>query len=456
LIIRNNSGAGAASTLQLDGSAGNLAVTQDFTNSCRANMIPNLENLAGSNVFSGNLYMQTGGSNVVVQSDSGSLVLDGALQYVGNLTAARSFNFTGTGDILVNGPILYSTVAPISVGKWGSGTLSLRGSNTFANLLSVSGGTLNFAALTNLGAPAAIVLSGGALQYAPGNSSDISADVITLGPGGATIDTGTNAVVFASGIGNGGGGVLTKAGSGSLALNGANTYTGGTTVSNGVLSVNGSLGGGLVTVASGTLGGTGIVNGPVTGLPGGIVAPGNNSIGSLTVNNALTNRGTLFFRLNKSGAALTNDTLKGVSLLACGGTLQLAASGDQLTVGDSFKLFYATNYTGLFAGVVPTTPGAGLAWNTGNLAVNGTLAVALGAVQPQVGRILLMGTNLVLSGSGGAAEYGCSVLSSTNVLLPLADWTVVGTGVCDSNGNFTVTNGLASLHPQQFFRLRLP
>jgi hypothetical protein len=82
--------------------------------------------------------------------------------------------------------------------------------------------------------------------------------------------------------------------------------------------------------------------------------------------------------------------------------------------------------------------------------------VALGAVQPQVGRILLMGTNLVLSGSGGAAEYGCSVLSSTNVLLPLADWTVVGTGVCDSNGNFTVTNGLASLHPQQFFRLRLP
>ncbi len=345
LSIRNNSGAGAASTLQLDGSAGNLTVTQDFTNSCRANTIPNLENLAGSNVFSGNLYMQTGGSNVVVQSDSGTLVLDGALQYVGNLIAGRSFNFTGAGDMLVNGPILYSTVAPISVGKWGSGT---------------------------------------------------------------------------------------------LALNGTNTYTGPTTIS------------------AGTLSGSGIIAGPVTIFPGATLSAGGNSIGTLTINNALTNAGVTAIRLNKSGAVLTNDAVAGVSTLVLGGTLRLAASGDQITVGDSFKLFFAQDYEFFLTNIVPATPGTNLVWNTNNLPVNGTLAVALGNVKPQVGQTYLAGASLIWSGSGGAAGYGYSILSSTNLALPLTNWSLVGTGVFDGSGNFAVTNTLPYGGPQQFYDLRIP
>ena len=162
LNIRNNTGANAASTLQLDGSSENLVVTPGFTNSCRANIIPNIENIAGSNTFSGGIYMQTGGSNIVFQSDAGTLVLIGPLQYVGTLTSARYFNFFGGGDFLANGQILSSPIAPISIGKYGSGTLTLRSANTFTNTVNLVGGTINFSSLNNLGASSTpLAFSGG-------------------------------------------------------------------------------------------------------------------------------------------------------------------------------------------------------------------------------------------------------------------------------------------------------
>jgi len=52
--------------------------------------------------------MQTGGSNIVFQSDAGTLVLGGSLQYIGSLASARTFNFFGNGNTVVAGPILFS------------------------------------------------------------------------------------------------------------------------------------------------------------------------------------------------------------------------------------------------------------------------------------------------------------------------------------------------------------
>ena len=283
LDIRNNSGGGAASTLQLDGAAGNLTVSQAMTNSCRANTIANVQNLAGSNTMSGGIFMQSGGSNVVLQSDAGTLVLAGNLQYVGTLTAARTFNFLGAGDTLVTAPILFSTVAPIGVLKSGAGALTLAG---------------------------------------------------------------------------------------------ACTYTNGTTVNGGTLRVNGSLGGGALNIAAGTLSGTGIVGGPVNVSANATLSPGGSTPGTLMINNTLTNFGTVALRLKKTGTALTNDTLQGISVFAFGGQLTLTNIGTTaLAAGDTFKLFSAANYTGAFAGISPVTPGAGLLWVTNNLNVNGTLSI---------------------------------------------------------------------------------
>ena len=81
---------------------------------------------------------------------------------------------------------------------------------------------------------------------------------------------------------------LTKSGAGTWVLAGANDYTGGTTVSNGILYVNGSLANGNSnSVASGaTLGGTGVI-GAVTTLSGRL-APGFGGIGTLTFSNGVT------------------------------------------------------------------------------------------------------------------------------------------------------------------------
>ena len=94
---------------------------------------------------------------------------------------------------------------------------------------------------------------------ATGNGSlDISniggtAKPVTIGANGATIDTNGNAVAFANTIGNGGTGALTKVGTGTLILSAANTYTGGTTINAGNLTIaaNGGLSTGNVTVAAG-------------------------------------------------------------------------------------------------------------------------------------------------------------------------------------------------------------
>jgi autotransporter-associated beta strand protein len=231
---------------------------------------------------------------------------------------------------------------------------------------------------------------------------------------------------------------LVKSNSGTLTLNGVNTYTGPTTV------------------AGGTLGGAGTVAGPVTVLPGATLSPGSSAVGTLTINNALTNNGTISIRLNRAGTILTNDNITGISTLAYGGTLQLVPSGDQITVSNSFKIFYASSYRNFFTNIIPPTPGTNLLWNTNNLPVNGTLSVALGSNKPQFGQVSLAGTNLVFGGAGGAAGYNFSILSSTNLAAPVTNWAVSSSGMCDSYGNFIVTNGLSPNNQQQYYVVRIP
>lgn len=84
---------------------------------------------------------------------------------------------------------------------------------------------------------------------------------------------------------------VTKLRAGSTSLTGANTYTGGTTISAGTLRANNATGSafgtGTVTVQSGaTLGGAGFIGWMTTVESGGHLAPGD-SIGTLTFNNGL-------------------------------------------------------------------------------------------------------------------------------------------------------------------------
>jgi PKD repeat protein len=65
--------------------------------------------------------------------------------------------------------------------------------------------------------------------------------------------------------------------------------------------------------------------------------------------------------------------------------------------------------------------------------------VSVVSAQPGIGSLGFSGTNLVLNGLNGFSGGTYYVLMSTNVTLPLSQWTRVATNVPGANGNFTIT-----------------
>ncbi|HEV8377820.1 MAG TPA: PEP-CTERM sorting domain-containing protein, partial [Tepidisphaeraceae bacterium] len=82
------------------------------------------------------------------------------------------------------------------------------------------------------------------------------------------------------------GGTLTKLGDGSVRLLNTNPVTGQTSVNQGALVVNGSLGGDVTVKSGGTVGGQGILIGMLQASEAGsTVAPGDGGVGTLSVGN---------------------------------------------------------------------------------------------------------------------------------------------------------------------------
>jgi PKD repeat protein len=78
---------------------------------------------------------------------------------------------------------------------------------------------------------------------------------------------------------------------------------------------------------------------------------------------------------------------------------------------------------------------------------------------PKIGSIRLSGTTaLVLQGSGGPTNGGYYywLRSSTNLALPLTNWSIVATNPFDVQGNFSNNIPLTPGTPQIFYRLQLP
>ena len=128
------------------------------------------------------------------------------------------------------------------------------------------------------------VLAGGTLVLNQGGSSSTA---ISITSAGGTIQSPSSGSAALSGVFSGTGG-LTFSGTGSTVLSGSNTYSGGTTVIGGTLSVAGSAptGTGDVFVASaGTLMGTGTIAG--NSIVSGVIKPGN-SPGYLSFSQNLT------------------------------------------------------------------------------------------------------------------------------------------------------------------------
>ena len=187
-----------------------------------------MANTAGSIEGAGDFLL--GANQLTVGSNNLSTNVSGTINDGGR--------FGGTGASLV---------------KVGTGTLTLSGANTYTGGTTINGGTLSISADNNLGdAAGPLALNGGTLQITAAGVTLSPTRAVSLGAGGGTFDV-TQSANISSGVSGAGG--LTKTGAGTLALGGANTYSGGTTVNAGTLQLlpGASLGaGGALTVNGGT------------------------------------------------------------------------------------------------------------------------------------------------------------------------------------------------------------
>ena len=360
-----------------------------------------------------------------------------------------------------------------------TGTVVLNSAgNGFAGGTVLYSGTVNINSLWALGGAVygGLTFAGGNLQYAAAllNSAvdltqDTSAGGTGLGGGvakpvtlaaSATIDVNGNAIAYTNTFGNGGSGALLVKSSlpgGSLNLLSANNYSGTTTVSNATLLVNNLTGsatgaGNVQVLNGGILSGNGAVASSVTVAAGGTLAVGNAS-DSLSIGNNLTlNSGsTLRFQIQPS--PLTNSSVTVAGTLTFGGAVIVTNLGGALVSGDSFQLFNANGIAGAVSTL--TLPGLtnGLYWNTNLFFTSGTLVVAT-IPSPVIGNVSLTGTQLLLSGNGGAVGRNYYLLSATNLATPLTNWTRLLTNQFDAGGNFNLSNGFAPGSPSQFYRLQ--
>ncbi len=252
------------------------------------------------------------GSGALATAPGLSVTADGALTYTGTVTpgaqgyrwggpqgrltlgsnagtGANAVTYTNGGDVLVAGSPDYTGVTTISGGTYTSAKVYItNGQNTNSTQTFNAPTTLEVTSLGNAGSASSLgassgdaanlVLNMGTLKVnaSTATSTDrlftigtsgatlesAGAGLVTIGSGGgANVGPSSAATLTLTGTGNGtlgsvlangvGALSLAKTGTGTWSLDATNTYTGTTTVSAGTLIVNGALGSGAVTVASG-------------------------------------------------------------------------------------------------------------------------------------------------------------------------------------------------------------
>ncbi|MGN6368647.1 MAG: autotransporter-associated beta strand repeat-containing protein [Phycisphaerae bacterium] len=148
-------------------------------------------------------------------------------------------------DVVNTGTLAISSVLSGTGGinKTSAGTLVLSGTNTFTGPVTVGGGTLSIANDANLGAAPAS-FSASALTLNSGATLQTTANVtldpnrgIRLPSGTANINTASGTALTYNGVISGSGG-FSKTSFGTIILGGANTYTGPTSITNGILNLD--------------------------------------------------------------------------------------------------------------------------------------------------------------------------------------------------------------------------
>jgi len=453
--------------------------------------------LSGTNTYSGETTIDAGALSISSTGNLGTNTIvfqGGNLNVTGNATLAQQISILGNASITTSSGTTALIIGTITVGLAEPYTLTLGGSGTNSigvlstgmggtlivagamggttSLTCTGGGTLEFSGSNTY--TGGTTISQGTVELISGGSLPSGGDVvidgtlnITSGPSSQTIGnlSGTGnalmlgGVALTAGTSNSGTftgvisgtGSFTKQGSGTLVLEGVNTYSGGTTISAGKVT----LAGGLAAFASSS----NVVNNGTLDLSSGSSDP---TLGDLSGSGAwVLGSGGLTFGTSTSSTTLSGP-ISGTGALTKQGSGTVILSGSNTYSGE----------TTISAGTFSISSGSNFGTNTiafegGNLAVtasatlaqqmsilgNTSITTSSGATTLITGTITLGGESYTLTLAGGGTNsieilstgMGIGTLTVIGPIGGTTSLTCTGGGTITFSGNHTYTGGTTTI-----------
>jgi fibronectin-binding autotransporter adhesin len=369
----------------------------------------------------------TGSSSAINASNtSGTTTIDAPIVLGASSGSTQTFTQASGGTLIVNGVISNTNSVTLSLT---GGIITLAGANTYSGGTTLAGSTtLRINNATALGT-GTFTINGGTIDNTTGSSITLTnnnaqtwnADftftgtqnlnmgtgAISLGTTAGTVRTITvNADTLTEGgiISNGStANSLTKAGSGTLTLTGANSYTGSTTVSAGILNIQNS--GALGTTASGTTVSSGATLQLQNGISVGSEALTISGSGASGQNGALVNvSGT-----NNYAGLITLGAASTIS--SDSGTLNITNAGT--ITGSGFGLTLTGSGTGALSSIVGTGAGNLTKSGSGTWTLSGANTYT-GATTVNAGTLFVNGS--LASGSAVTVNNSGTVLGGTGTI----------------------------------------
>ena len=425
-------------------------------------------NISGTGISSG---------GALINSSSSASTLTGAM----TLGASSSVS-NGSGGLTITG-VISDGSSGYSLTKIGTGTLTLQGANTFSGGLTVNGGTVSFASDGTSGgqqlgaypgslSAANMTLNGGGLLDTT-TATISSKRGITLGSSGGTLDASSGQTLTVSGIVAGTGALTKGANSGTVSLNGVNSYSGNTTISGGTLAIGsaGQLNSGSY---SGNITDNGILNynssasQTLSGIISGTGSLFQNGSGTLTLSGANSSANNGFsggVNFNTGRINFNNNNAAGTGTITVGsGATDFSSTVNGIVLPNSISLssganplYYATSgnsidQTGVISGLGGLTrsdTGAGTVQLSGANTFSGGLTITSRGINfnnPQAA-----GTGNLTIGDPSAAPANTIQLNAatsltganamTNAVAWNQDFTLLAVNNLEFSGPVTVSSG---------------
>ena len=372
-------GSGGARALTINGATVNGVANTIFADTtAAATTLTIIPRISGNR----NLALTLGNTANVIQASSGNTI---NLQTgLGQATAGSTLTFQGGGLLIFNAANSYTGLTTITAGTLQEG---------ISNAISTGGLTVN----------------GSTAVFDLGASHNDSVGTVTLQGGGSITGTGTSTLTstgsFAMQSGSvsailaGAGIALNKTTIGTVTLSGADTYSGGTTVSAGILNIQNA------TALGNTAGGTSVTSGATLQIQGGITVGTEaltlNGTGASGQNGALVNvSGT-----NNYGGLVTLGSASTIS--SDSGTLNLTNAGT--ITGATFGLTLTGSGNGSVSSVIGTTSGSLTKSGSGSWTLTGASTYTGGTT-------VSAGTLFVNNSSGSGTGTGTVTVNGTGTL----------------------------------------